>query len=161
LKGWNGWASNVAQRVSLREGRRRRYREPRARHAGGRDWREDVHHALPDVKFGRGARFCQQIGVSTRVIEQDFVLADVRQNRRRVGQVAMERRRARIPGVGSADIEVSGMFERARGQRGVFPGSRCEAVRRSKRVRSMAISHKPRPVTASRSRTRLGPSWPS
>jgi hypothetical protein len=75
-----------------------------------------VHHALPDVKLGRGAGFCHQIGVSARVVEQDFVLADVKQNRRQVGQVAMERRRTRIPGVGSADIEVSDLSERTRGQ---------------------------------------------
>jgi hypothetical protein len=39
---------------------------------------EDVHHALPDVKFGRGAGFRHQIGVSARIVEQDLVLANVR-----------------------------------------------------------------------------------
>ena len=43
---------------------------------------EDVHHALPDVKFGRGAGFRHQIRVSARIIKQDFVLADMELERR-------------------------------------------------------------------------------
>jgi hypothetical protein len=43
---------------------------------------EDVHHALPDMKLSGRARIRQQMGVSARIVEQDLVGADVKQDRR-------------------------------------------------------------------------------
>jgi hypothetical protein len=43
---------------------------------------EDVHHALSDVKLSSQAGLRQQFCITARVVEQDLVLADVKQDRR-------------------------------------------------------------------------------
>jgi hypothetical protein len=59
---------------------------------------EDVRHALPDVQFDLRAGFRRPVRVSARIVEQDFVLADMEQDGRRARQVAIERRDAWVLG---------------------------------------------------------------
>ena len=51
----------------------------------GKVRRKDMDHALPDVKLRHYTGFLEAAGVAARIIEQDFVLTDVQQDRRQAG----------------------------------------------------------------------------
>ena len=52
---------------------------------------EDVHDALPDMEFDCRTGLRRQIGVAARVVEQDLVLADVKQDGWQADRFAIER----------------------------------------------------------------------